>query len=425
MSAVNTERRRNEQLIAWMTEQDWSAAGLAKALNAEIAVFTGRVGRITEGTIRKWRSGEIRWPRTVQRVALTRVSGRPSHDLGFVHPSTPPEEDDVQRRAFLNASAGTLASAAIPALRPRPAVGTSDVLRLKQRVAHLTVLDEQRGGQEPIEQASLTAAADALKLQEKSATDPVRRRLYVVAADCVGLAAWCRIDACDPETAQRHLERAMTLAGLGRDSVAQFRIWHFMSMLSAQRGDLNQALAAAQASRGTGAARRDHLLASLAHARTALAHAQLGDHQAARRSAGYAETALAKARTDIPRPDWVAFYNKGELDGLTGAILSKAGHHQEAEAHLHQCLASLRPEQHRNRALYSAYIALEQIAQGDAEAAVHTALQADAMPAAATGRTSQLLTTFTTTLTTAAPGSDAARDWADRPRATTAWKDSA
>ncbi|MEU1824160.1 XRE family transcriptional regulator [Streptomyces abikoensis] len=415
---MSTERIRNELLVEWMSEQGLSAAGLATALNAEIGAVTGRVGRLTEGTIRKWRSGAIRWPQDLQRIALTRFSGRPATDLGFAHPSARLEEDAVLRRSFFTASVGATA-AAVPLIAARPAVGTSDVLRLKEQVARLTVLDDQRGGQHAIETASLAGAQRALELQQKHATDRIRRRLYAVAADYVGLAAWCSIDACAPERAARHLDRAMTLAGLAQDSVAQFRIWHFMSMLSAQRGEHAQALAAAQASRATGAARRDHLLASLAHARTALAHARLDDHQAARRSTGYAETALAKAH-DLPRPDWLAFYTEGELDGLTGVTLAQTGHHQEAEARLHKCLAALRPDQHRNRALYNAYLALEQLAQGDADAAVDTALKVTDLPAAATGRTGQLLTTFTTTLAATARGSEAARTWADHTHTTTA-----
>ncbi|MFI0909247.1 XRE family transcriptional regulator [Streptomyces abikoensis] len=414
---MSTERMRNELLVEWMSEQGLSAAGLAKALNAEIGAVTGRVGRLTEGTVRKWRSGEILWPRAVQRVALTRFSGRPAAGLGFVHPSARPEEDAVLRRSFVTVSAGAAAAAAVPLLAARPSVGSSDVLRLKDQVTRLTMLDDRRGGQQAIETASLAGAQQALELQQKPATERIRRRLYAVAADYVSLAAWCTIDTCAPGRAALHLERAMTLAGLAQDSTAQFRIWHFMSMLSTQRGELTQALAAAEASRATGAARRDHLLASLAHARTALAHGRLGDHQAARRSTGYAENALVKAQ-DLPRPGWVAFYTKGELDGLTGVTLTRAGHHQEAEARLHQCLAALRPDQHRNRALYSAYIALEQLAQGDADTAADTALKVAGMPAAATGRTAQLLATFTTALTTTASGSEAARTWADRTHTT-------
>ncbi|MFF4403435.1 XRE family transcriptional regulator [Streptomyces sp. NPDC001404] len=414
---MNPQRRRNTQLVRWMEEQELGAAALARLLNSEIGAVTGKTGRLTEGTIRKWRSGEIRWPRTIQRVVLTRVSDRPAADLGFVHPSAPPEEDAVLRRTFIASSVGIAAAA--PLLTPRPAIGTSDVRRLQQRVARVTALDDQHGGDQAMETAALDIAQRALALQQQSATERIRSRLYSVAADCFALASWSCIDARAPERAQQHLERAMTLAGLGRDSAAQFRIWGFMSMLSVQWGEHVHALAAAQAGRATGAARRDSLLASLAHARTAEAHARLGDHQAARRSTALAEAALVKA-PDIARPDWISYYTRGELNGLTGFVLALAGSHQEAEAHFHQCVSALRPDQHRNRAFYSTRIALEQLAQGDAEEAVHTALAVVTMPTAGIGRTAHLLHQFTTTLNTTAPGSAAARMWADCPRTATA-----
>ncbi|MCQ8774823.1 hypothetical protein [Streptomyces telluris] len=283
------------------------------------------------------------------------------------------------RRSFVTASTGTVAAVAVPMLATQPAVGISDVRRLHKDVADLTVLDDQRGGHQAMEAAALAGARKALALQHKSAMDPIRGRLYSAAADCIGLAAWSCIDARDPEHAQQHLERAMTLAGLARDSGAQFRIWTFMSMLANQLGDYPQALAAAQASRSTGAARRD-----------------------------------------IRRPEWIAFYTRGELDGLTGVTLGLSGSRPQAEAHFHRCVSALRPDQHRNRALYLAYVATEQLAQGDAEEAVNTALKVVTLPAATAGRTSHLLREFTTILTTCAPRSTAARAWADRPLTATA-----
>ncbi|WKK27836.1 hypothetical protein QZH56_36915 (plasmid) [Streptomyces olivoreticuli] len=349
-------------------------------------------------------------------MALTRVSGRPVTDLGFVNPSVrSAEEDAVLRRTFVTSSTTAAAAAVVPMLAARPSVGATDVHRLQEHAARLTALDDQHGGHEAVESRALDAARKALALQDKTASERTRARLYSLAAGCVASAAWSCIDARAPERAQQHLERAMTLAGLARDSRTQFRVWGFMSMLADQRGEYINELAAAQASLATGAARRDPLLASLAHARIALGHARLGEHQAAERSTGYAEAALAKA-PDIPRPTWIAFYGRGELDGLTAVTLANVGHHEKAEALFYKCVAALRPDQHRNRALYLGHIATEQLAQGEARAAVDTALDVIALPTASVGRTRYLMNRFTTALESAAPGSNAARLWADRPR---------
>lgn len=48
------------------------------------------------------------------------------------------------------------------------------------------------------------------------------------------------------------------------------------------------------------------------------------------------------------------FYTLGELHGLTGITHYRLGQGEQAEYHSHLCLAALRPEQHRNRAYYTA-----------------------------------------------------------------------
>ncbi|MFF3244970.1 hypothetical protein ACFYWY_14850 [Streptomyces sp. NPDC002870] len=64
---------------------------------------------------------------------------------------------------------------------------------------------------------------------------------------------------------------------------------------------------------------------SLAHARTALAHSNLGDRQAAVRSLGHAQEALAKASLDEPPPSWVAFYGPAELTAVNAIGCSVLG----------------------------------------------------------------------------------------------------
>lgn len=415
MSNVGTTpSTRNQELIEWMAERELTAGGLASLVNAEIGALTGTWGKLTEGTVRKWRAGRIRWPRTIQRVALARVSGLDAAALGFADPSaSDPGGDPVNRRAFVTSATTAAAAAAVPMLATRPAVGTADVHRLQEAVVALTALDEQRGGHEAIENAALAGARHALDLQQGTTTgERIRRRLFSVAADYTALAAWSCIDTRDKDRDQGHLNRAMTLAGLAQDSIQQFRIWQFMSMLAQQRGQPTDALAAAQASRNTGAARRDPLVASLAHARTALAHSQLGDWRAALRSIDYAQDTLTKAR-NVPRPAWINFYDRAELDGLSGVALMRISKGEQAEYHLHHCLSSLRGDQHRNRALYTAYVAVVQLNQGDAEQACATATAAASMPTAGVGRTAHVLSSFTAALDARAPGSRAARQWAE------------
>ncbi|MET9693551.1 hypothetical protein ABZY81_34810 [Streptomyces sp. NPDC006514] len=66
------------------------------------------------------------------------------------------------------------------------------------------------------------------------------------------------------------------------------------------------------------------------------------------------------------------FYTRGELDGLTGIAQLRLGQPEDAEFHVHRYLTALRPEQHGNRADYTAQAAMGQLLQGDAELACHT-----------------------------------------------------
>ncbi|MDQ1019318.1 hypothetical protein QFZ43_005867 [Streptomyces afghaniensis] len=65
-------------------------------------------------------------------------------------------------------------------------------------------------------------------------------------------------------------------------------------MLAHQRGQHTQAVDAGYAAQATAITRRDPLFASLAHARTAVGHSNLGDRTGALRSLGYAREALEK-----------------------------------------------------------------------------------------------------------------------------------
>lgn len=82
---------RNQALADWMTEHALTAAEFATRLNAQLTALTGRPGTATDRTVRRWLCGEVTWPQTGQREALTRLTGLPLQDLGFT-PGTPPRQ---------------------------------------------------------------------------------------------------------------------------------------------------------------------------------------------------------------------------------------------------------------------------------------------------------------------------------------------
>ncbi|MFD8965049.1 hypothetical protein ACFV0C_08605 [Streptomyces sp. NPDC059568] len=325
----------------------------------------------------------------------------------------------MRRRDFITATTGTTAAVVAPVLSSRPtAVGTSDVIRLRSGLDALTALDNSRGGHVGLEQAALAGAKDALDKQKLAASQRIRRRLFSVAADYTATAAWSAVDTRQLDRAQSLLDRALYLAGMAMDSVAELRIWNAYAMLARQRGEHAQAIDSGYAAQATAVTRRDPLYASLAHARTAIGHSNLGDRKSALRSLGYAEEFLGKASTAEQRPSWVAFYGPAELTAITAVVRDRIGDPAEAEAASHQALSAIPVQFRRNRALATAQLALAQLHQRDIDQACATAetvfglMSGNPIP----GRMRSRLGDFYRDLITLAPDATVAQEWGDRYR---------
>ncbi|MFE4972652.1 XRE family transcriptional regulator [Kitasatospora sp. NPDC056651] len=417
----------NRALRQRMLELDINQVELAHRVNITIETITGRYGTCSERTVRDWMNGKATWPRALQRRALEEVFDCTAEDLGFkprgATPAPPPTENDVMKRqTFLKGIAATAAAGLTSppaATASRTTIGTSDVIRLRGGLETLDALDDRKGGHGALEKAALAYAEEVMNLQRTgSATERIRLRLYSVAADYTAIAAWSCIDARELDRAQLHLDACMRLAGLARDPVAAFRTWNMIAMLANQLGNYPDAIAAARAAQRTGITRRDPAFASLAHARTAIGSASLGDRQSALRSIGLAADALGRARDDRPCPSWFAFYGAAELQALTSIVHDRLGDAVSAESASHQALALLPVQFRRNRALATARLALTLLHQDELDLAVHTASSVFDIMAGGPlpGRMRTLLGDFHRELLTLSTNVPAAQEWGDRYR---------
>jgi hypothetical protein len=411
----------NRHLADTLSEAGLTQAELAETVNDYLRSI-GREGTVSDRTVRHWLTGKTRWPHPRQREALEAVFGCTAEELGFTPPasrrSPTRTEDPVHRRNFLTAASGTTA-AVVPLVAARPyAVGTTDVIRLRSGLDALTALDASRGGHEALEQSALAGATEALDLQKRAASQRIRQRLFSVAANYTASAAWSAVDARQSDRALGHLNRALYLAGMAKDPVAELRVWNSHAMLALHRGEFSQAVDAGQAAQATAVTRRDPLFASLAHARTAIGHSSAGDRRGALRSLGHAEEALAKASLEEPRPSWVAFYGPAELLAITAIVRDEIGDAVGAEAASHRALAAIPQQYRRNRALATLQLALTQLHQRDVNQGCATAekvfvlMHGNTLP----GRMRSYLGDFYRDLTTLAPDSSTAREWKDRYR---------
>ncbi|MFD7832100.1 hypothetical protein [Streptomyces sp. MJM8645] len=406
-----------------MAEQGLLQVDLVRLMNDHVAAHSGALGTFSERMVHNLLTGKTRSPQTKTRAALEAVFGCTSEELGFTpRPGAKrpdPPEARVLRRQFLSIAPAAAAAAGIPGLSSRPSgVSTSDVDRLRAGLRALAELDNERGGHQELERAALAGAEAATRLQERPASQRVRSALYAVTADYTATAAWSCVDARRFDQAQPYLDRALALAGLAGDSTGQFRLWNATALMAYQQRRYPLALAAAQAAQSCGVVRRDPFFAALAHVRVAVGHAALHDRQAALRSLGHANDALARVGDEAPRPSWTAFFGAPELHGLTGIIHEHLGEYAQAESACHRSLAGTPARFRRNIAMVMARMALAQLHQEEIEAACATAVQAhglmgsDPLP----GRLRSLLGDFHRGLIKVAPDSRETLEWRETIR---------
>ncbi|MFF8638953.1 XRE family transcriptional regulator [Streptomyces pilosus] len=408
----------NRTLQSRMQELGLTQEELAGQLNKALLEITGRPGDISPRTVRNLLNGQSNRPISRTCVALERVFGCPVADLGFSAPRIMqhPPEVSVRRRDFIASTTGTAAAAA-PIIKTHRSVGMADVARVAASVNQLIEADDRQGGHTSLASVALEKRTEVLALQQKSASERVRRALYALAAEFTTIAAWAHIDLRDLTTAQKHLHESSTFAGLSQDPATGMRVWINMAMLAYQRQNWAEQLAAAQAAEASLAARRDPFFSSMGRVRVALAHATLSDGKAAQRSLDAAQTTFHRAAKG-EHPRWTAFFGPAELHHLAAIIFNHNGQHAHAEAMAHRALATLPSEFRRNRALATCQLALAQLRQGEPEQATETAASVftimDGTPLP--GRMRTLIGDFHRDLYRLAPSTSYARDWADRMR---------
>lgn len=416
----------NGNLKSRLNEAGFTQAELAEAVNAYLRVL-GHDGTVSDRTVRNWLTGKTRWPHPRQREALEAVFSCRIAELGFaprgeIAPSfAGPTEAPVQRRSFISASTGMALTAvgtvgtvgAAPARAAQRRVGAGDVQRLLGRFATLIASDHRYGGRLAIEAQASTFAGEALALQARgTASQRVRGALYACAASFTSSAMWAAIDGRRFDEAQRHFDRAASLAAMSGDPTIQFRVWSHAGSLYRHLGRPVDALAANDVARGLPIARRDPIFASLGHARHAAIHGMSGNATAVRRVIAYAQEALDCADPKEHRPVWLnAFYDQAELENLALAANLSLGDFEQAESHAHRSLALLRPHMYRTRAITTARLAHAQLGQGDIEPAIATAMSIPTDIFTTHPRVTRMLGGFGIKLHAAAPSSALTLAW--------------
>ncbi|MEU1791978.1 transcriptional regulator [Streptomyces sparsogenes] len=386
--AAATPRQRNTVLEGLLAEYGFSHEDLAEEVNRVTADLFGRPGRCTDRHVRRWVSGEVRWPWPAYLRPLTEIFDRTPQQMGFVprgaSSALPPATrrkvpapcgqkevvEPVQRRSFIAASLA--AALGVDQLPRRGRLGVSDVTRIQRTITWLDAHFNGLGGG-----AVMDVATDYLRrlqhvLDHCAYGERVERELHRAVADVAACAGWSAHDCGRHDLAAQLRNTALQAALLARDPVSVTRAW---SDLAAQADHAGRPAEASRINRAALTERhlREHpLITALLHARLADYLAQTGDPTGMGRHLAAAERVYDRA-DPAGAASWLAFLTPAELSGLGAIAHRSAGQYARAEQQASQTLGLLAPCFTRNRAYYTVLLAELQLAQGHAEQAAATA----------------------------------------------------
>ncbi|WP_331734878.1 hypothetical protein OHA19_45250 (plasmid) [Streptomyces sp. NBC_00012] len=388
------DRQRNTQLEAAMAEYGFTHQGLADEINR----ITGRIfgeahpRKCTDRHVRRWVSGEVRWPWTRYLHALEQLFDRPAQALGFLprgrnsanlpappRSPAPTKEAPVRRRRFITATAATTVALALN-IDETPVNGRlsmSDVERARGRIDRLDAHFSAIGGEPLLTVATaylgrLTTAADRCTYGPR-----VEQALHTAIASLCSSAGWAADDAGDLDAAHQWRTTALQRAILGANHRAQARAWSDLAIHACRGGHHREALRISQTALTSREARQDPRYAALLQSRLAISHAHVGDRPAAARALLAAQAAHDRIDPAEPAPRWLNFLTAAEISGLTAITHQAMGHLADAETATTQALTLLEPGLRRSHAYYSVQLAELQLAQGNTTDARTTAAAID------------------------------------------------
>lgn len=405
---------RNEALRALVAEFGLTEEALAEEVNQRAHVLFGKYGDTTARVVRRWLSGEVRWPTPYHLLPLEDIFGVPALRLGFVPrgkcsltmlaeirkrvdgaaerqrvgeatvrqrvagrgAGATGQEPSVLRREFFIA-AGVLLDIGI---KPLPAAGRVTMADV------VTVRDATRKIQAHGDLHGCAGLADVAERYIGHAQDVMGRRtcgpraetaMHEAVGELAATGGWCCFDAADFPRARRFWETALMAADLADSRALQARVWAYLSRQAVEVGRGGEAVTMAR--RGLEITRhgRDPRLSAYLYSRFALAQASSGESGGASRALVLAETTLDKASGDSPA--WLAHCGPAEILAMASMSHHTLGHLREAERLRDQALDLIPARFQRNRFIGTVNLAAVRLDAGYLDEAAASATDALAM----------------------------------------------
>ncbi|WP_086796913.1 hypothetical protein [Streptomyces caniscabiei] len=352
---------------------------LSRSEFARRVIATGQTMRETVGCtarlVAAWEDGDVLLPRPVYRRILTALTGRSLSELGF-RPSTPAPsaapavathgpsaEDPVKRRAFLADGAGAalslLALADEPAARPGR-IGAGEVHRIDRAVATIYAHDHDHGSGSGRLRRDASEALHTVYgwLHEGTFTERTGRRLRSATGHLSIAAGWLSYDSGRPADARSLYSEALAAARMADDHALEAHAFGCLSLLAKASGRPREAVSAAQGAQNAVRTYGSARMLALFCMREAGGWALLGDHAATDRAIVRAHQLYARGPAEAD-PDWLEFFQPAELAGLEALARADLAQHERAAAGAEQAVLLFGDAFARNRALYTADIAVQ------------------------------------------------------------------
>ncbi|CCK32820.1 hypothetical protein BN159_8442 [Streptomyces davaonensis JCM 4913] len=320
-----------------------------------------------------WEDGDVQLPRPVYQRILTRLTGRTMSELGFrlssparpvppaVAADEPEQEQGLDRRAFVVDGAGAALSL-IPlgpaGENPPGRIGVGDVRAVDRAVSQIYEHDHAHGSV-----ALRRAASEALHtaygwLQVGTYTERTGRRLRSATGHLSIAAGWLSYDSGRPADARSLYGEALAAARIADDPALEGHAFGCLSLLAKASGRPREAISAAQGAQTVVKSYGSARMLSLMAMREAGGWALLGDASATDQAIVRAHRLYAKGPSDAD-PDWLEFYTPAELAGLEALARADLDQHERAAAGAEQAVLLHGDTFARNRALYTADIAIQ------------------------------------------------------------------
>ncbi|MFJ6215354.1 tetratricopeptide repeat protein [Streptomyces sp. NPDC092296] len=342
-------------------------------------------------------AGEIRCPNyAYERVFRHMFPGRSLADLGFAPRGTvrrrvgPPrgeavphaapqhrtdeENDDVHRRTFMAGGPAALVTAlgldqpAYAAPIEHRKVGPEEVAVVEEAVRRIRVLDDRQGADALFDSAGRSLREAYLLLNTGYYTADTERRLQSGAGELAISVGWLAHDSGRLADARSFYAEALATARMADDPALEAHAFCNTAFLARDTGRPREAVRAAQAAqqaaRDIGSPRLLALLAMREAGGWAVLRERASCEQALRRAHHYFEQGARDAD-----PEWMSFFGRAEITGLEAQCWSALDDWTRAADLATRAMRLQDPHFVRNRALYTAELAHDQLGGGDLAAA--------------------------------------------------------